>query len=146
MKTLTTNQRELLLFIEKHSWSKFDEENELHLKHAKTYMNKFVVDEDDQYEIADIQFLKTKNGVKNELFEFDQTRINTSIRKCSARNLDILFFGWYSFDRDSFITTRHNGLFYAQSEERLDISTILAKKGFQTIYVRNLRYALFEYE
>ena len=139
MKTLKTNQRELLLFIEKHSWSKFDEENELHLKHAKTYMNKFVVDEDDQYEIADIQFLKTKNGVKNELFEFDQTRINTSIRKCSARNLDILFFGWYSFDRDSFITTRHKRLFYAQTETRINPSTILAKKGFQTFYKLSLQ-------
>ena len=102
-----TGQKALLFYIEKYDgpdhWIK---RSSRPLKHALTYMNKFTIDEDDQYDIASIQKLKfddepliltsgvdSRYGLKyRRLTKIE--RMMRSMSSLSASHIDIFYFGW----------------------------------------------------
>jgi len=68
-------------------------------KHARTYMNRFTINEDDQYEISKIEEIDSdwefKEGPRPANLH---NRIQELVRGVTAENLDIFLFGWYEFD------------------------------------------------
>ena len=69
-------------------------------KHARTYMNRFTVNEDDQFEISKIEEMDSdwefKEGPRPKNVH---NRIHQLVRGVTAENLDIFLFGWYEFER-----------------------------------------------
>ena len=93
------SKRELLFFIENYTGRNVDIKEMSHpKKHARTYMNRFIISEDDQYEISTIEEMDSdwefKEGPRPENIH---DRIQELIRRISAESLDIFFFGWYEF-------------------------------------------------
>ena len=91
-----TGQKALLFFIEKYdgldNWVK---ESTRPLKHALTYMNKFTIDEDDQYDISSIKILKSNRGTKTVKRLTKIERMMQSMSTFPANHIDIFYFGWY---------------------------------------------------
>ena len=128
MESNDRKSRELLFFIEEFTWSRYKKAvKEVNLKHAKTYLNKFTIDENDQFEITDIQVLYTEKGVwKDKLPEYDKKRINQSTRKAVAKNLYIFFFGWYGYRYEPYLRLNKKKVDWGH---KIDIRFTLAKKG-----------------
>ena len=93
-------KRELLFFIENYTGHNNETKQMSYpKKHARTYMNRFTINEDDQYEISKIEEMDSdwefKEGPRPENVH---NRIQQLIRGVTAENLDIFLFGWYEFD------------------------------------------------
>ena len=82
-------QKELVFFIE--NYSSLRTAN-LAGKYARTYMNKFAVSEDDQFEISNVHILDSSTEEKCSR-KID--RVIKSIKKSDAADLDLLLFGLY---------------------------------------------------
>ena len=94
------SKRELLFFIENYTGINAEIKEMSHPnKHARTYMNRFTISEDDQYEISKIEEMESdwefKAGPRPEDV---QNRMNELISEISAESLDIFLFGWYEFE------------------------------------------------
>ena len=89
------SNRELLFFVETNKVH-VEIEEMLHHKLARNYMNRFTINEDDQYEISQFEELNTywEEGRHPENLH---DRINKLVNSISAKSLDIFFFGWYEF-------------------------------------------------
>ena len=119
MKSNDRKSRELLFFIEEFTWSRYEK--------AVKELNKSTIDENDQFEITDIQVLYTEKGVwKDKLPEYDKKRINQSIRKTAAKNLYIFFFGWYGYRYEPYLRLNKKKVDWGH---KIDIRFTLAKKG-----------------
>ena len=94
------SKRELLFFIENYTGINAEIKEMSHPnKHARTYMNRFTISEDDQQEISKIEELESdwefKAGPRPEDV---QNRINELVSGISAESLDVFLFGWYEFE------------------------------------------------
>ena len=95
-------KRELLFFIKNYTGHNNDIKEMSHpKKHARTYMNRFTINEDDQFEILRIEEMdsdrKIQEGTRPENIH---NRIHQLVRGITAENLDIFFFGWYELQED----------------------------------------------
>ena len=95
-----TRSKELIFFIENFTGHNNDiKEMSKPNKHARTYMNRFTINEDDQYEISKVQELNSdwafKDGPRSEDIS---NRINEAVKAISAESLDVFLFGWYEFE------------------------------------------------
>ena len=93
-------KRELLFFIENYTGHNNESKEMSHpKKHARTYMNRFTINEDDQYDISKVEEMDSdwefKEGPRPENVH---NRIQQLVKGVTAENLDILLFGWYEFD------------------------------------------------
>ena len=90
------SKRELLFFIENYTGSDVDIKEILHSKkHARTYMNRFTINEDDEYEISKIEEMDSNWGPKEGPRPELQSRIQEVIRGIKAETLDVFLFGCY---------------------------------------------------
>ena len=94
------SKRELLFFIENYTGINTETKEMSHPnKHARTYMNRFAINEDDQYEISKIEEMESDWEYKAGPRPVDlQNRINELVSGISAESLDIFLFGWYEFE------------------------------------------------
>ena len=127
-------KRELLFFIENYTGHNNDiKEMSQPKKHARTYMNKFIINEDDQYDIFKIEEMESdwefKAGHRPENV---QNRINDLVSRISAESLDIFLFGWYEFEG----MTHHQKSENKRYNRHISISNTLIK---ERIYILDLR-------
>ena len=119
-------KRELLFFIENYTGHNNEIKEMLHRKkHARTYMNKFTINEDDQYDISKIKEMTSgwefKAGLRPKKV---QNRINDIVSRISAESLDIFLFGWYEFEGK----TDHWKSENKRYNRRINISNTLTKE------------------
>ena len=111
------SQKELLFFIENYTGrNEYIKDMTKPCKHARTYMNRFTICEDDQFEISKIHVLNSNWGMKAGKRPTKIQRIIKSMKTLSATNIDIFLFGWYEFRGHLGGTTR-----------RIDIKDTLTK-------------------
>ena len=135
------SKRELLFFVENYTGRNVEIKEMSHpQKHARTYMNRFTITEDDQYEISKIEEMDSdwgfKEGPRPENIHYN---IQKLIRGITAESLDIFLFGWYEFKGQ---TDPHNSVRYASPyaipyalrlyEKRIDIYNTLSKGMFHS--------------
>ena len=122
------SKRELLFFIENYTGNNVDIKEMSHpKKHARTYMNRFIINEDDQYEISKIEEIDSdwefKSGPRpDDIID----RIQELVRRISAESLDIFLFGWYEFNG----RTEHQKSEHQRYKRRIDICNTLKKERF----------------
>ena len=131
-------KRELVFFIEIYTGHNDEIKEMSHpKKHARTYINKFTINEDDQYDIFKIEEMESdwefKAGPRPEDV---QNRINDLVSRISSESLDIFLFGWYEFEGKS-ENERDN--------RRIDIYNTLTKErvydlDFQWKFSTGIRY------
>ena len=110
-------QKELLFFIENYTGrNDYIKDMTKPCKHARTYMNRFIICEDDQFEISKIDVLNSNWGMKAGKRPTKIQKIIKSMKALSATNVDIFLFGWYEFRGHLGGTTR-----------RIDIKDTLTK-------------------
>ena len=116
------SKRELLFFIENYTGRDVDIKEKSHpKKHARTYMNRFTINEYDQYEISKIEEMDSDWGFKEgSRPEHIQSRIQELIREIKAESLDVFLFGWYELENDE----------KKQYKSRINIYTTLSKERF----------------
>ena len=111
------SQKELLFFIENYTGrNDYIKDMTKPCKHARTYMNRFTICEDDQYEISEIHVMNSNWGIKAGKRPTKIQKIIKSMAALSAANIDIFLFGWYEFRGHLGGTTR-----------RIDIKDTLTK-------------------
>lgn len=121
-------KRELLFFIKNHTGHNNDiKEMSLPKKHARTYMNRFTINEDDQFETSKIEEMDSDwefiEGPRPENFH---NRIHQLVKGITAENLDIFLFGWYEFgDR-----THHQKSNIEEYKRRINIYNTLTEGLF----------------
>ena len=94
-------------------------------KHARTYMNKFTINEDDQYDISKFEEMESDWEFKAGPRPKDvQNRINDLVSRISAESLDIFLFGWYEFEG----MTDHHKSENKRYNRRINISNTLTKE------------------
>ena len=122
------SKRELLFFIENYTGHHVDIKEKLHpKKHARTYMNRFTINEDDQYEVSKIEEMDSDWGFKEgPRPEHIHSRIQELIRGIKAETLDVFLFGWYEFES----TTRKHKNEKKRYNRRINIYTTLNKERF----------------
>ena len=90
-------------------------------------MNRFIISEDDQYEISTIEEMDSdwefKEGPGPEKIH---DHIQELIRRISAESLDIFFFGWYEFEG----TTEHQKSERKRYNRRIHIRNTLSQERF----------------
>ena len=127
------SKRELLFFIENYTGGHVDIKEMSHpKKHARTYMNRFTINEDDQYEISKIEEMDSDWGSKEgPRPEHIQSRIQEVIRGIKTETLDVFLFGWYEFEGT---TRKHKNemkhLSIRPYTRRINIYTTLNKERF----------------
>ena len=94
------SKRGLIFFIENYTGRNVRIKEVSHpKKHARTYMNRFTINEDDQYEISKVEEMDLDWGSKEgPRPEHIQSRIQEVIREIKAETLDVFLFGWYEFE------------------------------------------------
>ena len=120
------SKRELLFFIENYTGHNNEiKEMSQPKKHARTYMNRFTINEDDQYDISKIEEMASdwefKAGPRPEDV---QNRINDLVSRISTKSLDIFLFGWYEFEG----MTDHRKSENKRYNRRINISSTLTKE------------------
>ena len=122
------SKRELLFFIENYTGNNVDIKEMSHpKKHARTYMNRFIINEDDQYEISKIEEIDSdwefKSGPRpDDIID----RIQELVRRISAESLDIFLFGWYEYEGKTQKNTRENSRY----KRRISIGRTLQQDRF----------------
>ena len=119
-------KRELVFFIEIYTGHNDEIKEMSHpKKHARTYINKFTINEDDQYDIFKIEEMESdwefKAGPRPEDV---QNRINDLVSRISSESLDIFLFGWYEFEGK----TDHQKSENERDNRRIDIYNTLTKE------------------
>ena len=113
--------KELLFFIENYTGlNDYIKEMTKPCKHARTYMNRFTICEDDQFDISNVVVLNSKWGSKAGKRPTKIQKMIESMKMLSSTNIDIFLFGWYEFRGALGGTTR-----------RIDIKDTLTKVGDQ---------------
>ena len=122
------SKRELLFFIENYTGRNVDIKEMSHpKKHARTYMNRFIINEDDQYEVSKIEKIDSDWEFKAGPRPDDIiNRIQELVRRISAESLDVFFFGWYEFNG----RTEHQKSEHQRYKRRIDICNTLNKERF----------------
>ena len=122
------SKRELLFFIENYTGRDDDiKEMSTPKKHARTYMNRFTINEGDQYEISKVEEMNSNWGLKEgPRPEHIHSRIRELIRGIKAETLDVFLFGWYEFEG----TTRKHKNRKKRYKRRINIYTTLNKERF----------------
>ena len=97
-------------------------------KHANTYINKFTINEDDQFDIAKIEEMDSEWEFKegNRPDEV-QNRMNEIISKINAESLDIFLFGRYEFEGK----TEHEESEQTRYKRRIYIDRTLQQDRFR---------------
>ena len=125
------SKRELLFFVENYTGRNVEIKEMSHpKKHARTYMNRFTITEEDQYEISKVEEMDSNWGfAKGPRPEDVQNRMNELVSEISAESLDIFLFGWYEFKG---YTDPHRSVKYALrlNEKRIYIYNTLIKELF----------------
>ena len=100
MQNYRSHSKELLFFIENYTGRNIDVQQSWKTrKHANTYINRFTINEDDQFDIAKIEEMDSDwEFMEGNRPDEIQGRMNDLIRKIKARSLDIFLFGWYEFE------------------------------------------------
>ena len=100
MQNYRSHSKELLFFIENYTGRNIDVQHSWKTrKHANTYINRFTINEDDQFDIAKIEEMDSDwEFMEGNRPDEIQGRMNELIRKIKARSLDIFLFGWYEFE------------------------------------------------
>ena len=128
-------KRELLFFIENYTGHNNDIKEMSHpKKHARTYMNRFTINEDDQYDISKVEEMDSdwefKEGPRPEHVH---DRIQQLVRGVTAENLEIFLFGWYEFQG----RTHHQKSENKRYKRRINIRNTLTKGLFHLKNVIN---------
>ena len=94
---MTKSKRELLFFVENYKGHDIQIAEMSHpKKHARTYMNRFTINENDQYEISKFEELETDREFReSQRPEHIKNRIFELVSGNSVESLDIFLFGWY---------------------------------------------------
>ena len=127
------SKRELLFFIENYTGGHVDIKEMSHpKKHARTYINRFTINEDDQYDISKIEEMNTEWAFKEgQRPEHIQNRMNELVSGIWAESLDIFLFGWYEFKGKNDKRKSEN----QRNNQCIDIYNTLIKKRFHFDYV-----------
>ena len=124
-------KRELLFFIKNYTGHNNDIKEMSHpKKHARTYMNRFTINEDDQFEISKIEEMDSDWEYKEGPHPKNiHNRIHQLVGEITAENLDIFLFGWYEFDEFDSRTLHH---FFEDKpyKKRINIYNTLTKGLF----------------
>ena len=102
-------------------------------------MNKFTINEDDQYDISKIKEMTSgwefKAGLRPKKV---QNRINDIVSRISAESLDIFLFGWYEFEGKTDHHKRENKRY----NRRINISNTLTKERIYHLdyFIIELKY------
>ena len=118
---LHKGRKELLFFIENYTGrNDYIKEMTKPCKHAQTYINRFTICEEDQFDISKIVVLNSNWGTKAGRRPTKIQKMIESMKTLSTANVDIFLFGWYEFRGALGGTTR-----------RIDIKDTLTKARFQ---------------
>ena len=121
------SKRELLFFIENYSGHEVDIKEMSHpKKYARTYMNRFTINEDDEYELSKIEEMNSDWKFKGGLLPDIVVRMQELVSRISAESLDIFFFGWFEFQG----TTEHQVSVRKRYTRRISIGDTLRKERF----------------
>ena len=123
-------KRELLFFIENYTGHNNDIKEMSHpKKHARTYMNRFTINEEDQYEISKIEEMDSDWGFKEgPRPENINNRIQELVSGIMAETLDVFLFGWYEFQGK----THHQKSENKRYKRRISIYHTLTKGLFHS--------------
>ena len=128
MQNHRTHSKELIFFIENYTGNNIEVKQSWKTrKHANTYINKFTIDEGDQFEISKIEEIDSKWEFKEGDRPCEiQNRMNELIKKIDAKSLDIFLFGWYEYEGKTQKNTRENSRY----KRRISIGRTLQQDRF----------------
>ena len=125
------SKRELLFLIENYTGHNVDIKEMSHpKKHARTYINRFSITEDDQYEISKVVEINSDweyRACPDDTFD----RFGDLVRSISAESLDIFLFGWYRSHGTTTFAAKHLQNEHKRSKIRIHICDTLEKERFR---------------